>query len=177
MINVLDRAAQLGQSIWYDHLRRAMIANGELERLVETGVVGITSNPTIFDQAISGSADYDASLQALAAEGHSVEEIYEQLILEDIAAAADILYPTYDRTGGADGYVSLEVRPTLAGDTTGSIAEARRLFNALARPNVMIKIPATPQGIPAIETLTAEGINVNVTLIFSLSQYRAVAEV
>lgn len=172
----LAELARLGQSIWYDQLRRAMLGSGALHRLIDLGVTGITSNPTIFERAIAGSPDYDGSLRLLASKTLSVDEIYEQLVLEDIAEAADILYPVYESSGGLDGYVSLEVRPTLAADTEGSVAEARRLFYLLGRENVMIKVPATPPGIPAISTLIADGVNINITLIFSLKQYESVAE-
>ncbi len=165
----------LGQSIWYDNIRRGMLASGELATLIENGVSGLTSNPTIFEKAIAGSADYDAALWRLVAEGKEVEEIYEALVLDDIGRAADLLRPVYERTNGDDGYASLEVSPRLAHDTDGTIADAKRLFAALGRPNVMIKVPATPAGFPAIETLIGAGINVNVTLIFSLAQYEAAA--
>jgi len=165
-----------GQSIWYDNIRRTMLVSGELKNLIDFGVTGVTSNPTIFEKAIAGSSDYDADLQRMVTQGFDTNSIYETLILDDIRSAADVLRPVYDRTEKKDGYVSLEVRPTLANDTAGTIEEARSLFAALGRPNVMIKVPATLQGIPAIETLISEGINVNVTLIFSLKQYEAVAE-
>jgi transaldolase/glucose-6-phosphate isomerase len=173
-MNKLYELAKLGQSIWYDNIRRALLENGELQALVEAGVAGVTSNPSIFEKAIAGSDDYDPALRELVAGGSSPAEIYESLAFEDIQSAADLLRPVYDRTTGVDGYVSLEVSPLLAHDTNGTIAEARRLFAALGRPNVMIKVPATPEGIPAIEVLIGAGINVNVTLIFSLDQYQAV---
>ena len=172
----IHELADLGQAIWVDYIRRSFLTSGELQRLVDQGVRGVTSNPSIFEKAIAGSADYDANLMPLVEAGKSVEEIYKALALDDIRQAADILRPVYDETGGDDGYVSLEVSPTLAHDTKNTIAEARRLFAALDRANIMIKVPATPAGIPAIETLIGEGINVNVTLIFSLAQYEAVAE-
>jgi len=172
----LNELAELGQAIWLDYIRRSFITSGDLQALIGKGLRGVTSNPTIFEKAIAGSVDYDEDLQKLVAEGRSVTEIYEALALDDIARAADLLRPVYDATAGADGYVSLEVSPALAHDTVGTIAEARRLFAALARPNVMIKVPATSAGIPAIETLIGEGVNVNVTLIFSLAQYDAVAK-
>ncbi|MBI4789787.1 MAG: bifunctional transaldolase/phosoglucose isomerase [Chloroflexi bacterium] len=176
MTKSIQQAQQLGQSIWYDNIRRALLTSGELKRLVEDGVVGVTSNPSIFEKAIVGSTDYDSALRTLAQEGNELDAIYETLVLDDIATTADLLRPVYGRTDGRDGYVSVEVRPTLAHDTDGTISEARRLFHALARPNVMIKVPATPEGIPAIEALIAEGINVNVTLIFSIESYGAVAD-
>lgn len=172
----LHELAQLGQAIWFDYIRRSFLTSGELHKLVDLGVRGVTSNPSIFEKAIAGSADYDTDLRPLVEAGKSVEEIYEALAMADIRYAADILRPLYDETGGADGYVSLEVSPTLAHDTHGTIVDARRLFAALNRPNVFIKVPATPAGVPAIETLISEGININVTLIFSLAQYEAVAK-
>jgi len=166
----------LGQSIWYDYIRRFFITSGELKALIEEGLRGVTSNPSIFEKAINGSSDYDEAIRRLVETKKSVEEICEDLVLDDIARAADLLQPVYESTQGVDGYVSLEVSPTLANDTKGTIAEARRLFKVLARPNVMIKVPATPAGIPAIEELIASGININVTLIFNLDHYRSVAE-
>ena len=171
----LHELAELGQSIWLDYISRSLIASGELQKLVDQGLRGVTSNPSIFEKAIAGSADYDEDLNRLVRDGKSVAEIYEDLAMADIRSAADILRPVYEKSGGADGYVSLEVNPALAHDTGATIAEARRLFASLERPNVLIKVPATPAGIPAIETLIGEGINVNVTLIFSLEQYEAVA--
>lgn len=172
----LHELTQLGQSIWYDNIRRALLDSGELQALLDDGVMGVTSNPSIFEKAIAGSADYDDAIKVLASSTQTDEQIYESLALEDIQRTADLLRPIYDATNGVDGYISLEVSPTLAHDTAGTIADARRLFAALNRPNVMIKVPATPAGIPAIETLIGEGINVNVTLIFSLAHYEAVAE-
>lgn len=169
---------QLGQSIWLDYIRRSLIIGGDLQRLVdEDGVSGVTINPTIFQKAVEGSADYDdALLRLLAAETHiDARALYERLIVEDAQLAADVFRPIYDRTDGDDGFVSLEVSPYLAGDTGGTIAEARRFWQAVGRSNLMIKVPATPAGIPAIEALIAEGINVNITLMFSLSHYEAVA--
>jgi transaldolase len=174
--NALIAVQTFGQSIWYDNIRRAMLTSGELQRLVENGIVGVTSSPTIFEKAIAGSQDYDIALLELATQKLSSELVFESLAMEDIRSAADILRPVFERSSGRDGYVSLEVRPTLAHDVQGTIAEARRLFAALDRPNVMIKVPATEEGIQAVETLTAEGINVNVTLIFSVLQYEAVVE-
>ncbi|WP_420632004.1 bifunctional transaldolase/phosoglucose isomerase [Candidatus Leptofilum sp.] len=164
----------LGQSIWYDNISRALLDSGAMQALIDNGVVGVTSNPSIFEKAIAKSSDYDGAIRELAQAGKSTNEIYEAMALEDIGEAADLFRPVYDKTGGLDGYISLEVSPTLARDTEGTIAEARRLFATLNRPNIMIKVPATPEGIPAIETLTADGININVTLIFSLSSYEDV---
>lgn len=172
----LHELSKLGHSIWYDNIRRALIGSGELQALLNDGVTGVTSNPSIFEKAIAGSADYDDAIKALADSEQTAEQIYESLALEDIQRTADLLRPVYEATNGVDGYISLEVSPTLAHDTDGTIADARRFFAALDRPNVMIKVPATSAGIPAIETLISEGINVNVTLIFSLAHYEAVAE-
>ncbi len=164
----------LGQSVWYDNIRRAMLDSGELQALLDAGVVGLTSNPSIFEKAIGGSADYDAAIAAAPADS-APAGLFERLALDDIGRAADLLRPIYERTGGLDGYASLEVNPHLAGDTEGTVAEARRLFADLDRPNVMIKVPATPAGIPAIRRLIAAGIPINVTLLFSLAAYEAVA--
>jgi transaldolase len=176
MMTKLRELATLGQAVWLDYIRRAYLESGEFQAIVDQGVRGVTSNPTIFEKAIAGSSDYDADMQPLVAAGKSVEEIYEALALEDIGCAADILRPVYDETDGLDGYVSIEVSPTLAHNTAQTIADARRLSAALNRPNIMIKVPATPAGIPAIQTLIGEGVNVNVTLMFSLDHYDVVAE-
>lgn len=171
----LHELSQLGQAVWLDFIRRSFISSGELQGLLDAGVRGITSNPTIFEKAIAGSNDYDSEMEQLVAEGRSVDEIYEALAINDIAQAADMLRPLYDSTGGTDGFVSLEVSPTLAHDTFGTIADAKRLFATLHRPNIMIKIPGTPEGVPAITEVIAAGVNVNVTLLFSLEQYEAIA--
>jgi transaldolase/glucose-6-phosphate isomerase len=176
MTNTIQQANIHGQSIWYDNIRRGMIESGELQNLIDQGVTGLTANPTIFEKAISSSVDYDEALLRLAEAGRSLNEVYEDLVISDIQSAADLLRPAYDRSDGADGFASLEVNPHLASDTSGTVAEARRFFNALNRPNVLIKVPATPEGIPAIRQLIGEGINVNVTLIFSLDAYRLVQE-
>ena len=175
-MKILHEVAKLGQAVWLDYIRRALISSGELEVLIEKGIRGVTSNPTIFDKAIAGSADYDEALRSLIKQDKTDREIYEELVLEDIRQTADKLRSVYDKTGGLDGYVSLEVSPALASDTDGTVREAWRLFAQLDRPNVMIKVPATRAGIPAIQTLIGEGVNVNVTLIFSLSHYQPVAE-
>ncbi len=175
-MNTIEKLYTLGQSVWCDNLSRKMIDSGELQRLIDLGVVGITSNPTIFMKAITGGNDYDALLSKESDEDADVLTTYERLVLPDIADAADLLRPVYDRTKGEDGYVSLEVNPKLAYETKGTIDEARRLFAELGRPNVFIKVPATQQGIPAIETLIGEGININVTLIFSVPMYRQVMQ-
>ena len=176
MSDAIQELQKLGQSVWYDNISRATIESGELQRLIALGVSGLTSNPTIFDKAISGSTDYDDALAELARDGMSTNEIYETLAIEDIRAAADLLRPVYDHSGGADGYASLEVNPHLAHDTESTVVEARRLYSTLSRPNVMVKVPATPEGVPAIHRLIGEGINVNVTLTFSLKAYRDVRQ-
>ena len=173
----LAALAEIGQSIWLDFIRRRLITEGELARLANLGVRGVTSNPAIFEKAIAHNRDYEAQLIDLCSGGDvEPEAIYEALALKDIAMAADTLRTVYEATDGLDGYVSLEVSPDLAYDTDRTIAEARRLFAAVGRPNVLIKVPATLEGIPAIRALIGEGINVNVTLMFSLAQYDAVAE-
>ncbi len=172
----LHELSQLGQAIWLDDIRRAYLDGGELANWVAKGLRGLTSNPTIFEKAINGSGDYDAEMGALARTGKSTQEVYEALAMQDIRRAADTLRPVYEQTGGADGFVSLEVSPALAHDSAGTSADAARLFAAVERPNLMIKIPATPEGLPAIQAALAQGINVNVTLIFSLAQYEAVTQ-
>ena len=177
-MNPLKELLRQGQSIWLDYIRRDLIRTGELERLVEEdGIRGVTSNPTIFEKAIAGSTNYDDALRALHANNPKADarNLYEGLAIEDIQMAADVLRPVYDETGGADGYVSFEVSPNLAHETHGTISEAKRLREAVDRPNVMIKVPATREGIPAIEELIAVGVNVNITLMFSMSHYEAVA--
>src|SRR6266481_4669701 len=167
----------MGQSIWLDYIRRSLITSGELRRLIEEdGLRGITSNPAIFEKAIAGSTDYADILAELQAQKLSATEIYERIAIRDIQDAADLLLPVYQSTKKRDGYVSLEVSPTLARNTQGSIEEARRLWKAVGRPNVMIKIPGTPEGLPAIRQLLSEGININVTLLFSQDAYVKVAE-
>jgi transaldolase/glucose-6-phosphate isomerase len=175
--NPLLKLSTFGQSIWLDFIRRGMLDSGELKQLMdEDGLRGVTSNPSIFDKAIAGSHDYDAAIQALALEGRSVQEIYQALTVEDVQRATDLFRPIYEKTGGKDGFVSLEVSPHLAYDTEGTIAEARRLWAAVNRPNVLIKVPATIPGVGAIRQLISEGINVNVTLLFGLPRYRQVAD-
>jgi transaldolase/glucose-6-phosphate isomerase len=177
MANPLVELAKFGQSPWYDNIRRSLITSGELQRLLdEDQLRGITSNPAIFEKAIAGSTDYDQAVRALVAQGRSAQEIYEALAVEDIQMAADLMKPVYEQTRGRDGYVSLEVSPYLARDTEGTVAEAVRLHRAVARENVMIKVPATPEGLPAITRIIGQGINVNVTLIFSRQVYQQVAE-
>jgi len=166
----------IGQSIWYDNIQRAMLDDGRMQALITQGVSGLTSNPTIFEKAIAHSMEYDVDLDQLVAQGSSVEEIYENLVSTDIGRAADLLLPVYERTEGRDGYASLEVNPLLAHQTDRTVTEALGLFSLLARPNLMIKVPASLPGLMAIERLIGQGINVNVTLIFSVQRYRAVAE-
>ncbi|MGH9752327.1 MAG: bifunctional transaldolase/phosoglucose isomerase, partial [Blastocatellia bacterium] len=191
-MNPLIEIGKLGQSIWYDNIRRALIDSGDLAQKIgalPAGVTstlgqkvegddlrGVTSNPTIFEKAITGSTDYDEAMRRLVAEDKSVDEIYEALVIEDIQRAADLFKPVYARTNKLDGYVSLEVSPLLARDTEGTIADAKRLWATLDRPNVMIKIPATPEGLPAIRQCIAAGININVTMIFAIENYEEVAE-
>ncbi|MBI4500403.1 MAG: bifunctional transaldolase/phosoglucose isomerase [Gemmatimonadetes bacterium] len=172
----MKQLLDLVQSVWLDYLRRGMTRSGELQGLIDQGLRGMTSNPTIFEHAIGGSNDYDDALAEIATESRSDAEVFEIIAVEDVREAADLFRPVYDATGSADGYVSLEVSPTLARDTAGTIAEARRLWGAVDRPNVMIKVPGTKEGWPAVERLLAEGININITLLFSLEHYAKVAE-
>jgi len=175
-MNSIKEAQCLGHDIWLDYIRRGLINSGEFLGYIEQGISGVTSNPTIFEKAITGSNDYDESLLRLSREKKDNGDIYETLVLQDIEAAADILRPVYDDSKGKHGYASLEVNPKLAYDTEGTVEEGLRLFAALNRPNIMIKVPATVQGIPAIRRLVAEGVNVNVTLLFSLDSYQQSAE-
>ena len=168
---------ELGQSIWLDNIRRRTLTTGEFRRLMEEeGVAGVTSNPTIFEKAISAGDDYDDQMRELVARGLPADAIFEELAARDLQGAADILRPLYDRTGD-DGLVSMEVSPELANDTQGTVADVRRLWALLDRPNVMIKIPGTAEGLPAIEQMLAEGININITLLFSVQRYEQVMEV
>jgi transaldolase/glucose-6-phosphate isomerase len=177
MSNPLSELGKTGQSVWYDQMERKLVSTGKLKKMIEEDDLrGLTSNPTIFEKAIAGSDDYQDQLHMLASQSKSGIEIYDELVLEDIGNAADLFRPVYDRYQGGDGFVSIEVSPLLARDTKGTIEEAKRLFALLGRPNVMIKIPATPEGIPAIEETIANGINVNVTLIFSNEVYHKVME-
>ncbi|HXU00803.1 MAG TPA: transaldolase, partial [Polyangia bacterium] len=167
-----------GQSIWLDFISRKMITNGQLARLVaDAGVVGVTSNPTIFEKAIGGSSDYAPQIEEIRRETPELpaRQVYERLITKDIQDTADILRPTFDRTRGGDGYVSVEVSPGVANDTNATVAEARHLWEIIARPNLMVKVPGTAAGVPAVRSLTAEGINVNITLLFGREMYEAVA--
>ena len=175
--NPLVALGRAGQSPWIDYIHRGMIASGELaRRIAEDGIRGVTSNPTIFEKAVATGHDYDEQITALAKDRAPLLTAYKRIVTDDIRAAADVLRPVYDATKGDDGYVSLEVDPDLARDTKATIARARELFDAVGRPNVMIKIPGTKEGLPAVEEMIASGIPVNVTLIFSVIRYAAVAE-
>src|SRR5215467_2807134 len=175
--NPLQELAKYGQSPWLDYIRRSLLTSGELKRLIEQdGLGGVTSNPAIFEKAITGSTDYtDALLELQKEKGLDAMAIYERMAIKDIQDAADVLRSVYDRTGRRDGYVSLEVSPFLAKDTEGTIRDARRLWKAVDRPNLMVKIPATPEGLPAIQQALSEGININVTLLFAQDMYEKVA--
>jgi transaldolase len=175
--NPLLALQEQGQSVWYDNISRVLMDSGELKNLIEQdGIRGVTSNPTIFEKAILQTSGYDESIRALVERGAEENEIYESLVVADIQRAADLFSTVFEGTKGADGYVSLEVSPRLAYQTTATITEARRLWARVRRPNLMIKVPATLEGIPAVEALIAEGINVNVTLMFSMDHYVQVAE-
>jgi transaldolase len=168
---------QHGQSVWLDFIRRGIIGSGELAKMIEDhDLRGVTSNPSIFEQAIGKGDDYDASFQELAASGSDAVKAFDAVALDDIRDAADLFRPVFDRAEGHDGFISMEVSPTLADDTDATLEEARRLWKALDRPNVMIKVPGTDAGIPAIEQLVSEGMNVNITLLFSLRNYEQVME-
>lgn len=177
-MNPLVELFAYGQSFWYDNIRRKFLDDGTLQALIEKdGLRGMTSNPSIFQNAIGGSDDYDAQIKELLAEGiDDTTGIYEALALRDIQAACDLFAHLYEESHGGDGYVSLEVSPHLANDTMGTVSEAKRLYDAVDRPNLMIKVPATPEGIPAIRQLIGDGINVNITLMFSMEHYEKVAQ-
>ena len=167
----IDELAEFGQSLWLDSISRAMIRTGKLQGLIDAGLRGMTSNPTIFDKAISSGHDYDEDIKEFHRQGKSTFEIYDELTIRDVQDAADLFKPVYEKTGGLDGYVSLEVNPELAYRTEDTINEAVRLHNKVKRANVMFKVPATEQGFPAVEELLSKGININITLIFSPEQY------
>lgn len=177
-MNPLKQLGEAGQSVWLDYVSRGLIQRGELKALIERdGLKGVTSNPSIFEKAIGGSDEYDADLAAFARSSRAdTPVVYEHLAVEDIRQGADVLRPVYDATGGRDGFISLEVSPYLALDTQATVVEARRLWKSVGRPNLMVKVPGTEAGAPAIRTLVGEGININVTLLFSLRSYEAVAE-
>ncbi len=175
--NPLVRLGELGQSPWYDFITRQLVASGELARLIrEDGLKGLTSNPTIFEKAVKSSPDYDDDIRRLAEAGKSPAEIFEAIAVDDVRAACDAFRPVHEATGGVDGLVSLEVNPELAHDADGTVAEAERLWQAIDRPNAMIKIPGTVQGLRAIERCIAAGLNVNVTLLFEVARYEEVME-
>ena len=176
-VNPLKRIGQFGQSIWLDYIQRALLADGGLASLIaEDGVRGVTSNPAIFERAISAHEEYDGAIARLAAEGKDAREICEALTVEDVSRAADLLRPVYDETDARDGYVSIEVSPHLAGDGEATVQEAVRIWRRIGKPNIMIKVPATPAGVRAIRRLAAQGVNVNATLLFSVARYREVAQ-
>jgi transaldolase len=176
MANPLVELKRLGQSVWYDNLNRDLIKTGALQRMVdEDGVSGGTSNPSIFEKAVGASDAYDEHMGEIVRDGVSLDEIFDTLTVTDVALSADIFRPTYDATNHADGYASLEVSPTLAYDTQSTTQDAKRLFAALGRPNAMIKIPGTPEGLPAIQHCLAEGLNINITLLFGVDNYEKVA--
>jgi transaldolase len=177
MTNPLLQLKTQGQSVWFDNIDRTQLVSGQFKRLLdEDGVVGVTANPTIFQKSISQGDAYDEQITQLIQEGKSTNEIYEALVTKDIRTVADFLRPIYDKTNGQDGFVSLEVSPELAHDSEGTLFEVRRFWKTVDRPNLMIKIPATPEGIPVVQQALTEGINVNITLIFSLDSYRDVTE-
>jgi len=176
-MNPLLELKKAGQSVWLDFITREFMAEGKLTKLIaEDGLCGVTSNPTIFQKAITGGKEYDETITRLIREGKNSNQVFDVLAIEDIQRACDLFRSVFDRTQGADGYVSLEVNPHLARDTQGTLEEARRLFKAVGCPNVMIKIPATKEGLPAIEQALGEGININITLIFALARYQEVIE-
>jgi len=177
-MNPLNELSACGQSVWIDFLKRSFVEGGELRmRAVRDDLRGATSNPSIFEKAIGESNEYDAALKTFQAQrDHSISEIYEELAFQDIRNAADALRPVYDHTEGADGYISLECSPYVANDTEATLKEARHLWRAIARPNLMVKVPATKAGLPAIRALIAQGINVNITLLFSVDVYEQVAD-
>lgn len=176
-MNALQQLRNYGQSPWIDDLHRELIMDGGLQRLINDGVCGLTTNPAIFEKAIAQSDEYDNAIRELVQQGDSTPEVYRTLTVEDVQHAADLFRPLYDQSGGEDGFVSYEVSPKLATDTEGTCAEARELWGRIDRPNVMIKVPATKEGLPVIQQLTSDGINTNVTLIFGLPRYEAVARV
>ena len=175
MGNQLRELSAAGQSVWLDNIRRSMFASGELQKLVDIGLRGQTSNPTIFEKAIDSGTDYDAQLKSLVGTEHDPQNLFEALAIQDIRSACDVFAPVFKSTNGLDGYVSLEVSPTLAHDTKGTTEAAQRLWKTVDRPNVMIKIPGTPECMPSIRASIAAGVNINVTLLFSVDQYAAAA--
>lgn len=175
--NPLRKLKELGQSVWFDYIRRDLYRSGKLAKLIqEDGLAGMTSNPTIFQKAIAETELYDDDVRRLIVEGKDPADVFDELSAEDVRQAADVFRPVFDETGGNDGFVSIEVGPKLAGDTEGSIREAKRLWAKCDRPNVMVKIPGTAAGVPAIRRCLADGVNINITLLFSVSRYREVME-
>jgi transaldolase len=174
--NPLIQIQEYRQSIWLDNIERSMITSGELEKMVRDGLLGMTSNPTIFEKAISGSQDYDEQLEKLTLEGKGVTETLDALMIQDIQMATDVFLPVFEKTQGRDGFVSIEISPTLAYQTEETVKTVRKLHRRVDRKNVMIKVPSTPEGIPAIEELIGDGISINVTLIFSIETYDQVAK-
>jgi transaldolase len=175
--NPLVRLNRMGQSVWYDNIRRGLLQSGEMERMVRAGEIrGVTSNPTIFENAIARSGEYDSAIRGLSGKTYTAEQAYELLALEDIRAAAEIFRPVWEESGGVDGYISLEVAPTLANNPAATIREAVRLFQTVGKPNLMVKIPGTTACLEAIRQAIGEGIPVNVTLLFSVERYRKVME-
>ena len=176
MSNSWKEVEHIGQSLWYDNLSRAFISGGKIAGMIEEiGLRGITSNPSIFEKSINGSDEYDADIEKAIRDGLTTAEIYERLTTDDVRNAADVMRPVFDRTNGVDGYVSIEVEPRLASNTAETIEAARRLWKTVNRPNVMIKIPGTPEGLPAIRQCLTEGININITLLFGIDSYTQVA--
>src|SRR5215471_15487563 len=177
MTNPLLELKTLGQSVWLDDIDRGQLRSGLFQRLIdEDGITGATGNPTIFEHSITNDTTYDEQMHQLIAEGKSAQEIYEALAMTDVKTVADLLRPVYNQTNGQDGFVSIEVSPFLAHDTEATLAEVRRFWHTIDRPNLMVKIPSTPAGVPAIRQALTEGININITLIFSIENYRQVAE-
>ena len=175
--NPLRELNARGQSVWQDNITRQQITSGDLKRLIdEDGISGVTSNPTIFQKAISGSSDYDESIRQMVRAGKDTQQIVDELIVRDIQDAADVFRPVWEKTSAADGFVSIEVAPNLARDTDGTIAEAHRLWELVNRPNIMVKIPGTAEGVPAIRECLGDGLNINVTLLFSVSRYEEVMQ-
>lgn len=175
-MNALQSLLEQGQSIWYDFISRDFIATGAMKELVDQGLRGMTSNPTIFEKSIAGGSAYDEQIRELGGQGLPTAEIATHLFVTDIRNACDVMMPVYQDSDGADGFISIEVNPKLAARTEETLAEARHLWKEIDRPNLMIKIPATPEGLPAVQRCIADGINVNITLMFSMEQYRAVME-
>ena len=177
MSTPIEKLNALGQSVWRDSISRKVLENGEFKKMIEDRIIrGVTSNPTIFHNAIAKTHDYDSALMPLAWAGWDTEKIFWQLAIEDIRAACDAFMPLYEETNGGDGFVSIEVSPNLANDTDGSVAQAQQLWARVAKPNLMVKIPATKEGIPAIRKSLASGVNINITLIFSRDRYAEVME-